>query len=199
MIGFLRTGIHVLPTLQLETPRLVLRPPRMRDWKPWTRLRERSRDFLVPWEPAWPPDGLTRGAYIRRLRRQIAEWRRDEGYGFLIFDRYTEDLRGGISLSHVRRGVSQSAALGYWIGRDYAGRGYMTEAARAVVGFTFDQLGLHRLEAACLPTNDASIALLESLGFQREGYARAYLRINGAWQDHVLYALVHDDPPHRHH
>ncbi len=182
-----------MPPVRLEGERVYLRPPRGRDWKAWARLRAESRDFLTPWEPAWPVDALSRGAFMRRLRRQVADWRRDEGYSFLIFDRATEELMGGIGLTNVRRGVAQCASIGYWIGRHHARRGYMTEAARAVLGFSFDQIGLHRIEAVCLPSNEPSKALLEALGFLLEGYARKYLRINGDWQDHLLYALLREE------
>jgi [ribosomal protein S5]-alanine N-acetyltransferase len=80
------------------------------------------------------------------------------------------------------------------VGAHYAKQGYMTAAVRAVVPFVFDTLELHRLEAACLPSNTASMRLLEKTGFQREGLARRYLRINGVWQDHLLYALLESDP-----
>ena len=80
------------------------------------------------------------------------------------------------------------------MGQPYAGRGYMSRAVRAAAGFVFGTLRLHRLEAACLPHNEASMHLLGSVGFRKEGYARAYLRINGRWQDHVLFALLDADP-----
>ena len=86
--------------------------------------------------------------------------------------------------------MTQSCTLGYWVGAKYAKQGYMTAAVRAVIPFVFDSLELHRLEAACLPSNTASIKLLEKTGFKREGLARRYLRINGVWQDHLLYALL---------
>jgi len=99
-------------------------------------------------------------------------------------------LIGELVLASIRRGVAQSASLGYWIGRPYARRGYMTAALSALIPTAFDVLPMHRLEAACIPTNAASIRLLEKTGFQREGYAREYLCINGTWQDHLLYARL---------
>ena len=102
-------------------------------------------------------------------------------------------LVGGLTLSHVRRGVAQSATLGYWMGRPYAGRGHMSAAVAALVPFAFQTLRLHRVEAACVPTNQPSIRLLETNGFEREGYARRYLCINGTWADHYLYARVRAD------
>ena len=97
-------------------------------------------------------------------------------------------LVGGLALANIRRGVAQAGSLGYWVGAPYVRRGYMTAAVRALIPVAFDVLRLHRLEAACIPTNLASVRLLEKTGFRREGYARAYLCINGIWQDHLLYA-----------
>ena len=112
---------------------------------------------------------------------------------FLVFRAEDEALIGGLSLSNMRRGVAQSANLGYWVGAPHARQGYMTEALRTGLGYAFDQLKLHRLEAACLPSNEASRRLLAKLGFTEEGRARAYLRINGRWQDHLIYALLAED------
>lgn len=172
---------------------VYLRPPEMRDFEAWAGLRERSRAFLTPWEPTWPGDDLTRASFRRRLRRHQQEIDNDEAYPFLIF-RDDDALLGGLTLGQVKRGVVQAATLGYWIGAPYAGKGFMSRAVRAVIGFAFSTLRLHRIEASCLPHNEASIRLLERAGFTREGYARAYLRINGAWQDHLLYALLESDP-----
>jgi ribosomal-protein-alanine N-acetyltransferase len=173
---------------------LYLRPAEMSDHPAWARLREQSRAFLTPWEPTWPADDLTRGAFRRRLRRQAEEIERDDSYPFLIFREGDDTLVGGLTLGQVRRGVAQAATLGYWMGAPHAARGHMTRAVLAAVHFAFATLRLHRIEAACLAHNAPSIHLLERVGFQREGYARAYLRINGVWQDHLLFALLESDP-----
>ncbi len=120
--------------------------------------------------------------------------REDMGYALFVYDAQSDALVGGLTLCNVRRGVTQSCTLGYWVGVKFAKQGYMTAAVRAIVPFVFDSLELHRLEAACLPTNTASMRLLERVGFKREGLARRYLRINGEWRDHVLYALLETDP-----
>jgi ribosomal-protein-alanine N-acetyltransferase len=172
---------------------LYLRPATPADFALWARLRAASRAYLEPWEPTWPDDDLTRAAFRRRLRRQDDDIARDEAYAFLIFDQTSDDLLGGITLGGVRRGVSQAGTLGYWMGAAHAGQGRMTRAVATIVDFAFSRLRLHRIEAACIPENAPSIALLERNGFRREGYARAFLKINGAWRDHVFFALIDGD------
>ncbi len=172
---------------------VYLRPCQLKDFEAWAELRAKSRDFLVPWEPTWPDDDLTRNAFRARLRRICAEIDRDEAYSFLIFRNSDDALLGGITVGQVRRGVAQCATLGYWIGAPYAQQGYMGKAIQAALSFGFGTLRLHRMEAACLPHNTASKRLLERTGFMREGLARSYLRINGAWQDHVLFAMLESD------
>lgn len=173
---------------------VTLRIPQSSDYPAWASLRERSRAFLTPWEPVWPVDDLSRAAFRRRIRRYAEDQRNDLAYAFLIYRSSDDALIGGITLANVRRGVAQAGSIGYWIGEPYARRGYMTAAVRALIPFSFGTLRLHRLEAACIPSNAASIALLEKTGFKREGYARRYLCINGEWQDHLLYARLQDDP-----
>jgi ribosomal-protein-alanine N-acetyltransferase len=171
-----------------------LRAPQSGDHAEWAALRELSRDFLTPWEPIWPADDLTRGAFRRRLKRYADDQRGDLAYAFLIFRSHDNAMVGGLTLANIRRGVAQAGSIGYWVGAPFARHGYMTAAVRALVPYCFGTLRLHRLEAACIPGNDASIRLLEKTGFTREGYARRYLCINGVWQDHLLYARLQDDP-----
>jgi [ribosomal protein S5]-alanine N-acetyltransferase len=173
---------------------VYLRLSEMGDYQEWSSLRERSRAFLTPWEPLWPADDLTRASFRLRVRRHADEMARDEAYSFFVFREGDDALLGGLSLGHVRRGVSQAATLGYWMGEPYAGKGYMSRAVRAALGYAFRIQGLHRVEAACLPSNEPSKRLLERVGFQQEGYARAYLSINGQWRDHLLFALLESDP-----
>lgn len=177
----------------IRTDRVMLRTPQMADYPAWAELRSGSKEFLAPWEPLWLPDELTRASYRRRVRHYLRDLREDVGYALFVFTADGEQLLGGVTLCNVRRGVTQACTLGYWIGEPHARKGYMTAAVRAVIPFVFDSLELHRLEAACLPHNLASKRLLERTGFRREGFARRYLRINGAWQDHLLYALLDTD------
>lgn len=183
----------VIPQPLVRGEGLYLRPAAPGDFPAWSGLRAESRGFLEPWEPTWPDDDLTPAAFRRRLRRQEEDIARDEAYAFLIFDGASGDLLGGITVGGMRRGVSQTGTLGYWMGARHAGHGRMTRAVAAAVDFAFAHLRLHRVEAACIPDNLPSIAVLDRNGFQREGYARGYLRINGAWRDHILYARLETD------
>jgi len=182
-----------LPSLRLVDDRVTLRPPERGDWQEWSELRGESRRFLMPWEPSWSADSLTRTAFRRRLQRYVSDWRTDQGYSFFLFRRDDGALVGGLGLSNVRRGVAETASLGYWIGERYARRGYMTAGLGLVLGFAFERLQLHRVEAACLPHNGPSRGLLLKTGFREEGYAREYLCIDGRWQDHMLFAMLRDE------
>jgi ribosomal-protein-alanine N-acetyltransferase len=181
------------PPLKLLGERVWLRPPERGDWQEWSDLRGRSRAFLAPWEPSWPNDALGRAAFRRRIARYAMDWRTDQGYSLFICRRGDDALVGGIGLSNVRRGVAETGSLGYWIGEPHARHGYMTEALRLALDFSFLRLRLHRVEAACLPTNTPSKRLLLKIGFREEGYAREYLNIDGKWQDHVLFAMLRDE------
>ena len=173
---------------------LYLRAPEMRDHAQWAQVRAASRAFLTPWEPDWGEDELSKSSFRRRIQRQADELARDETYPFFIFDPETHRLMGGITLGQVRRGIAQAGTIGYWMAEDHANKGHMTRAVRALVDYGFTRLRLHRIEAACLPNNLASMRLLERNGFRQEGLARSYLRINGQWQDHLLFGLLDGDP-----
>jgi ribosomal-protein-alanine N-acetyltransferase len=174
---------------------VMLRVPQSSDFAEWSSLREASRDFLTPWEPTWPADDLTRASFRRRIKRYSEDQRSDLAYPFFMFRKSDGTLVGGLTLSNIRRGCAQAASLGYWMGAAYARNGYMTAGVAAVLPFAFGTLRLHRVEAACIPANLASIRLLEKTGFRREGFARQYLCIDGIWQDHLLYARLKHDPP----
>jgi ribosomal-protein-alanine N-acetyltransferase len=192
-MAFLSSLVEPAAVSVLSGRTVHLRTPQMGDYAAWSSLRERSRAFLVPWEPLWAYDDLARHAYRARMKRYAKDIQDDLAYPFFLFHNDDANLCGGLTLSNVRRGVAQTATLGYWMGEPYVRRGYMTEGLRLAMGFAFGQLGLHRIEAACLPRNAASIALLKTCGFREEGYARRYLRINGEWQDHLLFAILAED------
>ena len=197
---------------------VMLRAPHMVDYPAWAELRSASRDHLQPWEPLWSRDELSRAAFRHRVRHYQREAREDLGYAFLVFaapqpdsaalgqkaaylaarpqvyaDRDAPALIGGVTLTNVRRGVTQAATLGYWLGAPYTGRGFMSDALSALIPFAFDVLRLHRIEAAVMPRNTPSVRLLDRLGFAREGVARRYLKIAGTWEDHIAFALLAED------
>ena len=193
-MALFRTISSVEPLPPIAGDGIVLRIPQMADFAQWAALREQSRTFLTPWEPIWPSDDLTRPAFRQRLRRYAEDLRSDQAYPFFLFRAEDNALVGGLALANIRRGVAQAASLGYWVGEPYTKQGFMTRGVKALVPAAFDLLRLHRIEAACIPTNIASVKLLEKTGFRREGYARQYLCINGIWQDHLLYAQLRSDP-----
>src|SRR5437764_12368908 len=113
---------------------VFLRPPERGDYEEWATLRARSRNFLTPWEPSWPPDALSRASFRARLTRYADDWRTDQGYNFFVFCA-DERLAGGIGLSNIRRGVAETARLGYWIVQPFARRGMMSAGLTLVLDF----------------------------------------------------------------
>jgi [ribosomal protein S5]-alanine N-acetyltransferase len=186
-MAFLRSPFAPELPPVLRNGKVMLRTPEIADHAAWSQLRLVSRDFLTPWEPQWPSNDLASVSFRMRVKRYWRDIRDDAAYPFFIFGDDARTLLGALTLSNVRRGVAQMATLGYWIGAPHARQGHMTEAVRLVLPFAYDHLQLHRVEAACLPRNTASVALLQRTGFEPEGLARHYLKINGQWQDHLLF------------
>src|SRR5258707_3729987 len=174
---------------------VMLRGPQMADYSAWAELREASRKFLTPWEPTWPSDDLTRPAFRQRLRRYAEDMRTDQAYPFFLFRTEDNALVGGLALANIRPGAAQAGSLGYWIGTPFIQRGYMTAAVRALVPAAFDVLRLHRVEAACIPTNLPSVRLLEKTSFPRGGYARSHLCIHRTMADQLVFPRPDKEPP----
>jgi ribosomal-protein-alanine N-acetyltransferase len=178
----------------LMGPRVTLRAPRAGDYMAWRNLRRESRDFLKPYEPRWSEADLSHRVFSSRLKRGREEAKAGTDYSFFIFLRQDgrEVLVGGVTLSNIRRRAAQFVNLGYWMGREHAGQGLMTEAVGMIVPFVFETLGLHRIHVAFLPDNAASRRVLEKNGFKEEGFAENYLQIDGKWCDHVLFGLTRE-------
>lgn len=179
---------------RLEGARIFLRLPEARDAAAWCMTLQKNRDFLKPWSPTTALRHIHRKGFAARH----ALWRFDSRQGvshvFFIFERETQNLIGGITLGNIIRGAGQMATLGYWMDADYTGQGYMTEAVGVVADFGFSTLGLHRLQAGCLLDNIASHRVLLKNGFEAEGVARGYIKIDGIWQDHLIFAKLRTSP-----
>lgn len=177
----------------LRGSRISLRPPTLRDYRKWRDTRRSSRDFLQPWEPRWAQEEFAFAHYRRRVQYYRREQRAGTALTYFIWLDATGELAGGMTIGKIRHGVAESCELGYWMGAAHAGKGYMSEALDLTIAFVFETLGLHRIEAACIPDNMRSIQLLQKAGFRREGVMREYLRINGEWRDHYLFALLRNE------
>ena len=178
---------------QIQTERLVLRPPQHSDFRIWSKLRLDNKSFLAPWDPLWAEEHLMRKGFTNRVYWAQRSIKNGNGCPLFLLRQTDQALMGAVTLDNVRRGPAQAGTLGYWIGEPYARHGYMREAVNAVVSYAFRTLKLSRVEAACLPENQPSRGLLESCGFKYEGVAQSYLQIAGRWRSHVLYASIRHD------
>ena len=180
-------------TEQAGGGRVELRHPRWADFEDWSGLRRRSEKYLKPWEPDWSETHLSRTSYKSRIAAYNRMAELGTGYPYHIFAGSNLGLVGACNISRLQKAPAQSASLGYWVGEEYARQGFARGAVRAALRFCFEDLGLHRVEAAVQANNEPSIKLLNALGFKREGTAREYLKINGQWQDHDIYSRLSND------
>jgi [ribosomal protein S5]-alanine N-acetyltransferase len=178
---------------QLASERLILRLPQHNDFRAWAHQRHISAHHLIPWEPTWAADHLTRRAFTARVAWAARAEAQGTALPLFLIRRSDNQLMGAITLDNIRRGPAQAGTIGYWIGADFTRQGYMREAVQAVVHYAFGKMDLSRLESACLPENAASRGVLESCGFKYEGVAQSYLQIDGRWRNHVLYANLRGD------
>ncbi len=169
---------------------VYLRPAEASDFQAWASLREESRGHLIAWEGDWAPEALQLAAFKRRLKRFAQDKQQGRAVSLLIFHRNRRALVGGVTLTNIRYGAARAATLGYWIGAAHVRQGFGAAAVMALVSHAMDAIGLNRIEAACQAENAASRALLLKCGFIQEGRARDYLRINGEWRDHDLFAIT---------
>ena len=186
------------PALALSGRRVLLRPLVVSDFEAWREVRIRSRDWLLKWEPRplpGQPDATEdRRVFAARCGARERERQLGSGYGFGVFvgpDR--SRFAGEINLSSVQRGPYQNAYVGYWIDEAVAGNSYTPEAFVVLCRFAFEELGLHRVEAAIVPRNVNSRRVAEKLGLRQEGTSQRFLQIRGAWEDHVRYAITAEE------
>lgn len=169
---------------------IYLRMAEKSDYKQWREIRQSNQNFLQPFEPIWGRDALSKQHFYARVRNDRHGAITDNKYAFFIFKKTDDQLIGGINMNNIQRGVFQCCALGYWLGQVENSKGYMSEAVQIISQQCFEKWGFNRIQAATLIHNKASIRVLEKNGFEREGQARRYLKINGSWQDHVLFAKI---------
>lgn len=191
-----------MSTVRLIDGDIVMRPLRWRDGPAWQQLRARNADWLRPWEATLPPLGSTQsggvqssgmatelppptyGAMLRRLRQETREGR-TVPWAIEVDGRLVGQLTvGGIAYSSLR-----SAYIGYWIGQEAAGRGFMPTAVALACDDAFERLRLHRIEINIRPENAASKRVVEKLGLRCEGVRPKYLHIDGDWRDHESYVV----------
>ena len=178
---------------EITGQKVILRPPQYSDWKAWADERKKNKLYLQPWEPLWSINELERSSFVKRVRMFERLSHNDQAYSFLIFNSDNEDFIGEVNISNVQRGIIQSCTIGYWIAKDCEGKGMMSESLELVKEFIFNELKLHRIEAACLPHNMPSLKVLLKNGFIKEGTARKLLKINDKWQDHTVLSFILDD------
>ena len=178
---------------EITGQKVILRPPQYSDWKAWADERKKNKLYLQPWEPLWSINELERSSFVKRVRMFERLSHNDQAYSFLIFKSDNEDFIGEVNISNVQRGIIQSCTIGYWIVKDCEGKGMMSESLELIKKFIFNELKLHRIEAACLPHNMPSLKVLLKNGFIKEGTARKLLKINDKWQDHNVLSFILDD------
>jgi [ribosomal protein S5]-alanine N-acetyltransferase len=180
----------------LQGPRVMLRPLRTQDFDAWHDVRRRSREWLETWEPLPEPGSPDPAVDPDAFRARCGAWDRqrqfDSAYGFGTF-LLDGTLIGEVSLGSVLRGPFQSCFIGYWVDERYAGCGYTPDAVAIVMRYGFEELGLHRMEAAIVPRNSKSRRVAAKLGLRDEGTATRFLQIQGTWEDHVRYALTREE------
>lgn len=175
----------------MSRPRVAIRPVRLEDVSALTALYVAQRDFLAPFEPERDATFFTRSGQAKLLERAITL--RVAGFAERFLILADDEPAGVLAVNNIVRGVSQSATIGYFVAEEHNGNGIATRAVGHVSDWAFATVGLHRLEAGTLTANTASQRVLERNGFTRIGVAQRYLRIAGAWQDHVLFQLLAED------
>ena len=183
---------HPAPAIATGS-RVILRFPAESDRDAFVALRQSSRPHLEPWDPI-PPSGLdlySSEAFDREL--QTHNTAREQRW--LIIERESGSIAGRIALTNIERGPFLNGRFGYWIGQSFQGKGLMTQAMQLAIAHCFAPpehggLGLHRLCANIMPSNDRSRSLLERVGFVKEGFSKDYLQIQGRWEDHERWAMT---------
>ncbi len=182
------------PRLRLEDPPTAIRPTSPDDADEQLALRRANRDHTGPWDPRRDDSFYTIAGQRLELELDARAWAAGTAYAFAVLAMDDGDrIVGRVALANVVRGPWQNATLGYWIDARAGGRGHATRAVRLALRYAFEEVGLHRVQPAIIPRNVRSLRVAEKVGFRREGRALNYLKINGTWEDHEIYALTAED------
>jgi [ribosomal protein S5]-alanine N-acetyltransferase len=149
-----------------------------------------NRDHLAPWEPSREESAYELNAIQTRLTKSAADYKAGAAFQFAVIDNFSGSMIGTCNFSNIVRGVFQACHLGYAISHTHQGKGLMSEAVEIGIIYMFEIVKLHRIMANYMPRNERSAKLLEKLGFEREGYAKSYLKIAGVWEDHILTSKI---------
>jgi ribosomal-protein-alanine N-acetyltransferase len=182
--------------LRLATDRLVLRVLDSSFAATALRYHLHNREHFRRAGARVEPEFFTEAFQRRRLAHEFEQMRKDLHLRLFLFagdDHDFSHILGDLGFSHIIRGALWSCFLGYKIDRDHLRKGYATEAITYSLKHMFDTYGLHRVEANIMPSNTASIGVVEKVGFKREGYSPRYLKIDGQWEDHFRYAILSDE------
>ena len=178
--------------MRLDAARVYIRRLTQDDIPALLSLRLQNREFLRPFEPIMPDSHYTLAGQQEFLSNLQQNWDNRSGYGLGIFLISTHQLIGRVALSNVVHGAWESCTIGYFMDQNFNGLGLMTEAVRLAIHFAFEFASLHRVQAAVMPRNIASIRVLEKVGFRYDGFSEYYLKINGIWEHHNLYSLTRE-------
>ncbi|MCW2794450.1 MAG: GCN5-related N-acetyltransferase [Nocardioides sp.] len=178
----------------LSSGEVTLRPLRYRDRVAWRAARRRSSSWLKPWDATVPPGADARPASYRSLVRRLNQQAR-AGVSMPFAVEVSGAFAGQVTVNNIVRGSAQFASVGYWLDKEYAGRGVIPRAVALVIDHCFFTAGLHRIEVAVRPENSNSLRVVEKLGLREIGYAPKFLHIDGAWRDHRIYAVTVEECP----
>ncbi|MFI3308891.1 ribosomal protein S5-alanine N-acetyltransferase [Ewingella allii] len=181
------------PRVRLTTDRMVLRLVHERDAHRMADYYVENRAFLKPWEPVRDESHCYPSGWQARLGLITEMQKQGNAYYFILLDPDENNVQGVANFSNVLRGSFHACFLGYSLGEKWQGQGLMFEALQSLIRYMQRQQKMHRIMANYMPHNQRSGALLHRLGFEREGYAKDYLLIDGKWQDHILTALTYQD------
>jgi len=155
---------------------------------------QENQAHLAPWEPIRDSGYLTLSNFKVMGEQSERDFEADKEVRLVAFNKDQTQVLGVCNFTGIVKGPLQACFLGYSIDKRFEGQGLMTEILDAGIGYIFERLKLNRIMANYIPTNEGSGAVLNKLGFEKEGYARKYLKIAGKWQDHVLMAKLNDSP-----